>query len=810
MSCVGLHPPQLQIAPAGLDFGSAHSCWYGDPCGPRCNTAPLTQTLTITNTAPAPSEADISMVLPPSGPDQDFTIDAAYLPHALTAGESIEITFTFHPTFGKGQYYDAPLTLVTTYPAGLAPIAIPFHAHGGGGFLVVDTPPQLGITAIGQPLTATVTAHNEGDSCLYLNEVGGFGDIEIIAPNPPTALLQTGESFRWTVTCTPHPYISYGYMAFYYIYEGVDEPLTSQFYCNSPTGALYADPEQVAFTGAQEVGVGTSATQQLQVSNQGVEPMDLIAMTSSDPRFTVALTSGGLPVTLAPGDQAQIDVTFTPTDTSHVTGTILLHGTNGTDFVVGASGDGVILDATVAPASRDFGTVDPSAAPSQTFQLRNVGERTVTVSAASLDAPNDYAVSGLVAGMAIDPGATLSFSVRAAPSMLGRRRATLTISFDRARSLAIPLTALASDPALVVTTGDASPADYGLELGSVDVDVGPRLGHITLHNASSAAITLATCAIAGDAAFMLTTACPQTIAGGGDADLAVVFAPTAEAESVASLTIAGTGFATGALRIDLHGSGLDQHVSLSATHVDFPDTFRHPATPATQIVTVRNTATTELALSSIIVAGTGFTLVGPTTQALAPGAPAYITIGFSPGAIGDFAGELVVGNADDPQIARIALSGRGIARNLSVAPGSIDLGAVTVGTTLRLGELPSGAIAIRNTDAAASFTISRVTLSGDPAFQLIGPDRTVLAPGERAQLDVALTPTAPGALAAQIAVFADGDPEPIAQIAITAEAIAAASTGTPGGCGCTTRAPSDTLPLALAVALFVLRRRRAR
>jgi len=807
ITCLGLYPPQLQIVPSGLDFGTTHSCWYGDSCGPSCNTQPLTQTLTITNAAPAPSEVDVSMVLPLSAPYEDFTIEGAYgWPTPLAAGQALQLTLSFHPAFSKPQFYDAPLTLTSTYPAGLAPIDIPFHAHGGGGWLVVDTPPQLGVVPIGQTLTTTITVHNAGNSCLYLNEVYPSGDLTVLAPDPSTALLQAGESFTWTVACTPSPQTPGGAMSFYYIFEGVDEPATYQFYCHSETGMLFADPAQAAFTGTREVGVGMSGTQRLRVENVGSQPTDLVAMTSSDPHFTVALASGSLPVTLAPGDETQIDVSFTPTDTTHVTGTIVLDASIGTGFTVTTVGDGAILAASVVPSSHDFGSVVLPAMQSQDFQLHNTGERTLTVDAVSLDLPNDYALIGLAAGATIDPGATLAFTVRATPSTLGQRHATLAIDLDRASDLAIPLDAIASDPVLVVATGDPSPADYALELGSVDVDVGPKTGHVTLHNAGSAAITLATCAVAGDPAFTLATACPLTLAAAANADLAVAFAPTAEADSIATLTVTGTGFATGALRIGLHGTGVDQHVALSATSIGFPDTFRHPTSAMTQVVTVRNTATAELVCSTITVDGAGFALVGPATATLAPGEAADLTIGFAPAAIGDFTGHLVIGNADDPQIARVSLTGRGIARDLAIAPLAIDLGTVTVGTTVRLGDLQPDAIAIRNADAAAAFTISSVTLSGDPAFRLIGPDRTVLAPGERARLDLELTAATPGALAAQIAVFVDGDPDPSAQIAVTANAVAPPSTG--GGCGCTTGGPASTLPFALGVALLVLRRRR--
>jgi hypothetical protein len=41
--------------------------------------------------------------------------------------------------------------------------------------------------------------------------------------------------------------------------------------------------------------------------------------------------------------------------------------------------------------------------------------------------------------------------------------------------------------------------------------------------------------------------------------------------------------------------------------------------------------------------------------------------------------------------------------------------------------------------------ITRAALTGDPAFELIGPDKTVLAPGDAAKLDLTFAPTACGA-----------------------------------------------------------------
>jgi MYXO-CTERM domain-containing protein len=164
----------------------------------------------------------------------------------------------------------------------------------------------------------------------------------------------------------------------------------------------------------------------------------------------------------------------------------------------------------------------------------------------------------------------------------------------------------------------------------------------------------------------------------------------------------------------------------------------------------------------------------------------------------------VLGNADDPQIARVALAGRGIGRTVEVGPTAIDLGAVAAGQAVRLGDVMPGAIGIRNTGAAVSFAISSVAITGSPAFRAIGPDRAAVAPGERAMLDVELTAGAAGRYDAEISVFLDGDPEPHARIAITALAIdPAPDPDDPhgGGCGCgTTRGSAQgLLPLVLLV-----------
>jgi hypothetical protein len=145
--------------------------------------------------------------------------------------------------------------------------------------------------------------------------------------------------------------------------------------------------------------------------------------------------------------------------------------------------------------------------------------------------------------------------------MLGRRRARLTIDLDRlaqSADIAIPLDAIATDPALIVTTPDADPDDYALDFGVVDLDDAPKLANVTLHNATARRPSRSRRARSpAIRKLTIASACPFTIAPDTSAELAIAFAPTAEVESTAILTLTGTGFATGALQLPLRGTGID-------------------------------------------------------------------------------------------------------------------------------------------------------------------------------------------------------------------------------------------------------------
>jgi len=560
LSCVGLRPPIIQITPVALDFGISHRCEYGESFCYQCPTKPTTQTLTITNAAAPPSRLDfyVTPELPRTQYD-DFIIDNMCADASggcsVPAGGSLPIEITFRPY--HDVLYTTPLAVVSRYP-GQAPVQVPFYAEGGHGQLAFDTPDFLGEVAIGQTLTTTLTVHNAGRACLsFQGPYSNAPEIQVVGSYPSSLELAAGASYSWTLACTPElPGPVSSFLDFYLSWEGISF-VTQVAYCVGVDPLLAVSPASLAFTGPDEVPLGASAIRRVTVQNVSGQDTALTSLTSSDPRFTAALVGASLPLPLAPGATAEVDVEFTPTGTARAAGAITFGAAGGAGASLGVAGDGALLQAQALPAALDFGAVVYSLVPTQRIELRNTGERPLTVAGVEFAPPADFRVVGLARGVTVAAGEVRAFDVRATPTLLGRRRAAVAIKLDRIADLTIPLDAIAVDPAVAVTTADAAPDDYALDFGAADMDGVPRIGKIVLQNARATPIEIAACAFDGDAGFGVASACPFTIPGHATGELAIAFSPLAGVAHAAAVTLTGTGLATGALRLELRGLGVD-------------------------------------------------------------------------------------------------------------------------------------------------------------------------------------------------------------------------------------------------------------
>ena len=129
----------------------------------------------------------------------------------------------------------------------------------------------------------------------------------------------------------------------------------------------------------------------------------------------------------------------------------------------------------------------------------------------------------------------------------------------------------------------------------------------------------------------------------------------------------------------LTGTG-ESSLTLSTGTIAFSDQRVGTTSPATT-VSVSNTGSQNLNVSSIVTTGVSFTSTNDCPASLSPASSCTISIQFTPTARGTRSGAITIDSsaADSPHI--VSLSGLGVAPAISFAPSNLQFGFVVVGGT---------------------------------------------------------------------------------------------------------------------------------
>ena len=193
---------------------------------------------------------------------------------------------------------------------------------------------------------------------------------------------------------------------------------------------------------------------------------------------------------------------------------------------------------------------------------------------------------------------------------------------------------------------------------------------------------------------------------------------------------------------------------LSAT----PMSARFPTVTAgtndSQTITLQNSGTASVTISSAAITGAGFGTSGlALPMSIAPGQRATFNVMFTPSVAGNASGaiSLVSDALNSPLV--ISASGTALAASalFSSSTSNLDFGIVLVGSTASLG------VTLMNA-GNANVTISSVLVAGT-GFNVSGAGaNTTLIPGQTATLSVVFAPSAPGTAAGSIAIRSSAGP----------------------------------------------------
>jgi hypothetical protein len=310
----------------------------------------------------------------------------------------------------------------------------------------------------------------------------------------------------------------------------------------------------------------------------------------------------------------------------------------------------------------------------------------------------------------------------------------------------------------------SSPAS--LNLGNVNVGSSSSQT-LTLTNNSSTNVTISKVATTGTEFSASPLTVPFTLAAGKQASLRLSFNATSMGPATGSLTVTSNA-SNPTLTVALSGTGMQPQISVIPTSISFGSVALGVSN--TQTLTVRDSGNANLIVSQATIAGTGFSMSGPTLPVtVTPGQSAAFTVRYSPGTAASSTGTISIGSNAPHSPLAVPLNGAGVSQSLQLSanPSSLAFGNVTEGTSGK------ESVTLTNT-GNSSVSVSKVTSVGT-YFSVSGLATPVtLAPGQTASFSAAFAPTTTGAFAGSVSVTSTAANSPLS-IPLSGSGIASAT-----------------------------------
>ncbi len=284
---------------------------------------------------------------------------------------------------------------------------------------------------------------------------------------------------------------------------------------------------------------------------------------------------------------------------------------------------------------------------------------------------------------------------------------------------------------------------------------------ITVKNTGTAAATLSSETVTGTnvADFIKSsTNCSTSLAAGASCTVSVQFKPASAAAFTANLSVADNASGSPQL-VKLTGTGTSSKtptLSITPTSISFPATIVG-ATSDAQTVTVKNTSSTTVNLTSIATGNAVFLQIGTCGKTLAAGASCSVYVAFKPSTAGSVSSTLNFTDNASGSPQHVTLAGTG-----TTAPSvKLSTNAITFPTTLH--GTTSAAVAVTLTNSGtATLTLNSITVGGtNPTdFEALDTCGSTLAASTSCTVYVAFKPAATGTFHGTLSIADNGASSP--------------------------------------------------
>jgi hypothetical protein len=531
--------------------------------------------------------------------------------------------------------------VVTTVPPGGGTDTPASFTLTGGGIapeLVIDpSPVAFGSTPVGTPVSASITLRNPGENSLNIGSLAisganagdfAFTNQGCAGDNPcnansglqTTQLMANGGAAVFTLSCTPSASGARTATLTVTTNDPVSPNETAQLTCTGTVPQLSLSATVKDF-GNQRIGT-TSAPFTITVSNTGGASLTY-SVSSPDAQFVLACPQADptcLDRTLAAGATTTFDVAFAAMFGGNQNTALTVDSNDPQQgaVAVAVSGSGVASQVDALPL--DFGSVTVGSSSTASVVVTNTGSATLTIAnvapltalgitggggqfAIVLPAGNPACDGVQSCARTIGPLAvngTTSIPIRCTPTGPGEQIGNLVIASDSINSpFSVPLRCVGVVPDVSVSTMAVAFANQRLGTTSAAQT-------FTVDNAGSAPMTYTISESSGDFALSCApNACNGTLASGGRVTVSATFAPTSAGAKMANVTIATPGDPDEmSTLVMMTGTGVEPIVTVEAPspaplaigNVDV-------GTSAIGTVTLRNTGTADLSITSVTLVG---------------------------------------------------------------------------------------------------------------------------------------------------------------------------------------------------------------
>jgi phosphohistidine swiveling domain-containing protein len=386
------------------------------------------------------------------------------------------------------------------------------------------------------------------------------------------------------------------------------------------------------------------------------------------------------------------------------------------------------------PCNYPFGKVQIGTSVSYSFQLTNVGNKTLRINSKSIQGASSFSFGKFTLPMSVQPGASVQLPVIFTPTAKGYAYATLQLKSNDPNS---PLNLHVHGIGFYPNAPQLAASPASLNFGNVNVGSNATLQ--TTLSASGAAVTISSDGSTSSVFAIVGLSLPVTIQVGQSLPVTVQFTPNAAGNASGNVSFTSNAVNSPTV-VQVSGTGVaQQSPQLTAT----------PASLNFGNVTVGSNASLQTTLSAsgaaVTITSDGstsseFAIVGlslPVT--IQVGQSLKATVQFTPNVSGNASGNVsFTSNAvNSPTVVQV--SGTGVAQQspqLTATPASLNFGNVTVGSNASL-----------QTTLSASGAAVTITSDGSTSseFAIVGLNLPVtIQVGQSLKVTVQFAPNASG------------------------------------------------------------------